>query len=204
MELISLFISFFALVLTLARDFIIPYFFKPKISLEGKNDEECIEDALSITQCPPAFNGDCYSPAIAEDMRWLRLRLKNEGGFFSKTAIKCYVKLVEIRDNQNKKIKPFNAFPLKWSQYPTPKNNLSKGEYHLIDLAYERRSERTLYPAAYSNFELPNLLLDKKDELLGPGIYSFKVIVYGDNFEPVEKEFKVELSQRFGELRFVG
>ena len=212
-------VSIIALLISFSKDFIIPAIFKPRIILEGKNDEECVDDALMDTFASRNIQQKLESQGLtAEDFpnkfkslvsghkkksRWLRLRLKNGKGFFSRTAINCYVKLIEIRNSKNKCIRPFNAFPLMWVSYATPKSNLAKGEYHLLDLAFEKENERVIYPATHHHYGLPNALFERRNEKLSPDVYTFKLGVYGDNFNPIVKDIKVELTQQFGELKFV-
>ena len=211
-------VSVIAILISISKEVIIPIFFKPKIVLEGTNDDECPDDATANTHSfyileaklrSQGLDPKTYPPNVKASLekyknksRWLRLRIKNEGGFFSKTATNCYVKLIEIKNRKNQRIKPFNAFPLMWVSYAISKNNLAKGEYHLLDLVYEIEDERVLYPATYGSFGLPNRLVERKEEKLGPGVYIFKLGVYGDNFNPIFKEIKVELTQNFGELKF--
>lgn len=207
-------ISIIALLATLTKDFVIPWIFKPKLILEGKNDDECVDDALSETMESRIFENDIKTKGLQpEDFnderfrlkqksRWIRIRIINASGFFSRTATNCYIKLIEIRNSKNQPIRPFNAFPLMWVSYASAKNDLAKGEYHLLDLVFENEKERVLYPAVYGHFGLPLKLLSRKEEKLGPDVYTFKVGVYGDNFDPIFKEFKIELTKKFGELKF--
>jgi hypothetical protein len=215
----SIGLSIIALLFTFTKDFFLPFVFKPKLVLEGENDDECVDDALGDTIKSRAiydalsikgFKENEYPEKVKETltkykikMRWLRLRIKNNGDFCSRTANNCYVKLIGIRNGKGQLIRPFNAFPLMWVSYATSKNNLSKGEYHLLDLAYEIEGERSLYPATWGPYGLPNALSERKKEKLGPDIYTFIIGVYGDNFDPFQKEIKIELTQQFGELKFV-
>jgi len=214
----SLIIAGTALLIALAKDFILPNIFKPRIEIEGKNDEECLDDALAHTMESKLIENRLVEQGVPQEeaideikqvvenskkkQRWLRIRIKNGGGFWSRTAINCYVKLIEIRNSKNQPIRPFNAFPLMWVLYATPKGNLSKGENHLLDLAFENENERVIYPAAWARFGLSNALIERRNEKLTPDVYTFKLGIYGDNFEPKTKELKVELTNRFGELRF--
>jgi hypothetical protein len=118
---------------------------------------------------------------------------------FSSTARKCYVKLIEIRDEHNQKIQPLDAFPLNWVHYTDVKVDLAKGEEHFLTLAFEPENKRILVP--FPPQYLPNELI--KSEKLGPSTYTFKLGVYGDNFDPLFKEFKIKLTSKFGELKFV-
>jgi hypothetical protein len=216
----SLGISIIALVIAFSRDVIIPLIFKPRIVLEASNDDECINMGLSDTTTSSLIQqslkrqlggvkAEAY-PAQAKQLvknfqkrsRWLRVRIRNKDGFFSRTAVNCYVKLIEIKNGQGQKIGPFDAFPLLRAQYATPKNNLAKGEYHLLCLVHEYEDERVLYPTTWNDFCLSYELLAHKAERLGPGKYTLKLSVYGDNFNPVHQEIKVELSQQFGDLKF--
>ncbi len=212
-------LSLIAFIAAIAKDFILPFIFKPRLTLEGCNDSECIHDAINrrVVEDPlhllskeNNISSFCFKDGeikslveLKEKTRWLRLRLINNGGFFSRTAVNCYVKLIWIRKSNGQSIQPFDPFPLKWVSYGKSKNDLAKGEYHLLDLVFEKDNERILYPVTYGEFGLPSLLLERKSEKLGPDVYTFRIGVYGDNFDPIYKEFKVELTQEFGELRFV-
>ncbi|MBI2148972.1 hypothetical protein HYU23_04785 [Candidatus Woesearchaeota archaeon] len=180
---ISIIIAIVALVFTALKDFIIPYILKPRISMEAKNDEECIEDCGEESQIKS---------------RWLRLKLINKSGFFSNKAKNCYVKLLGIYNSNHEKMHPFSQFPLPWVCYNNYKNDLSKGETHLIDLVYEYGTKRRLYVNG-KDYPIPVKLLNK----LIPGKYIFKVGVYGDNFNPKFYDFTVELGNQFGELKFI-
>lgn len=214
----SLGISGFALAVALAKDFILPVIFKPRIEIEAVNDEECPDNALAhsleskliednlVSQGLPLEHAPIEIKKTIEEhkkkQRWLRIRVKNKAGFFSRTAVNCFVKLIAIKNTKNQLVRPLNAFPLMWTSYATSRANLAKGEYHLVDLVFETEDERVLHPAAWGKFGLPNALLERKDEKLGLGVYTFKLGIYGDNFEPKIKEVKVELTNKFGELRF--
>lgn len=210
----ALIVSIIALFVALLKDFIIPTIFKPKLILEGKNDDECVDNALgkkhlkgkifsNLSQV--GVDGQTGEPIyeLKSKSRWLRLRLKNKKGFFSKTARNCYVKLIKVKNSKGITIRPFNAFPLMWVSYAVSKNNLAKGEYHLLDLAFETENERVIYPATHNQFCLPNLLIERKKEKLGPDVYTFRLGVYGDNFDSQYINIKVELTQKFGELKFI-
>jgi len=188
----ALFISIFALLSNILRDFILPLIFKPRLSIEAENDDECIEDTIS------AMLG-------SQKSRWLRIRIRNDDALFSRKANNCYVKLLSIRDINNKRlVKPFNPFPLPWVLYNNYKNDLAKGEYHLIDLVYEQKSQRCLFING-KDYPLPSILSKRIEdsEEFGPGSYALNIALYGDNFKPVFKTIKVEITDDFGKLRFI-
>lgn len=179
-------ISIIALLAALTKDFFIPSFFKPRLKLEGKDDGECVINNVVVP---------------GGDARWIRLRLINKDSWRSRKAEKCYMKLLEIRDSKNKKIMPFDQTPLMWVTYDNTKNDLSKGEYHLVDLVHEMKVN------SYLNFKFDiQIKLLKEREIgnkLGPGNYIFKVGVYGDNFNSFSEEFKIKITNKFGELNFL-
>lgn len=184
--IIAIIISGIAVLLTLFRDFILPSIFGPRLELEGRDDGECVTNAI-------------VTPG--GDSRWIRLRLINGDGWRSRKAKNCYLKLLEIKDNHGKKILPFDQAPLKWVTYDNTKNNLSKGESHLIDLVHEFDIKSHRYLSF--DFSLQISLLKEIDKKLGPGKYVFKIGVYGDNFNSFEKSFGIRLTNNFGELNFV-
>jgi len=180
----ALLISFIALIIAILKDFILPLIFKPNLVLKINNSELFVRDASSGR----------------ERSRWARIKIANKDGFFTRKAENCYLKLIEIRNSDNELIQPFNQSPLKWTVYQNAKNDLSKGESHFIDLVYESTGHRVLYPATIS---VPIRLLEEAENKLGPGTYSLKVGVYGDNFNSFTKTFNVELGKNFGHLKYV-
>ncbi len=182
-SLAGILIASLALLLTLLKDFILPSIFKPRLELIGEDNGQCVVDASN------EFN---------QPSRWIRLKLKNKNSFWTKKAKNCYVKLLEIRNSKGDKISPIDPCPLMWVTYEDYKGNLAIGESHLIDLTHE-------YPTVrYLNFKIPiPLEIRRRAEIdLGPGMYSILVGVYGDNFSPIYKKFKVKLTNSFGELNF--
>jgi len=194
LEIVALFVSFMAITLVFFKDFIHPLIFKPKITLKGGNDEECIEDAKS----PGGV-----------DSRWVRLKIRNKDSFFSKPAKNCYIKLLSIKNEKNKRITPFNPVPLTWNHYDTSpydkltggKHNLSVGEYHLIDLVHEKSNID--HQILCFKVPLPRKLGENAPAELGPGKYTFILGVYGDNFKSLKLKFKVGLSKEYGHIKFI-
>jgi len=182
--IISILISLGALFIAALRDFILPLIFMPLLEI-GVNCDECKHDAISP-------DGQVIS-------QWLRFRLVNKNDIRSVVAKNCYVKLIEIRDQNNKKIKPLNPVLLNWVGFKERKNNLSKGEYHMVDLIQWRIGLHHLYPA---NFEIPNELMRNIHNKLGPGKYCFKLGVYGDNIQPMLRDIQIEFDINTG-IQFI-
>ncbi|MEK6917822.1 MAG: hypothetical protein AABW51_02640 [Nanoarchaeota archaeon] len=181
-------ISIVALLGTLTKDFFIPIFFKPTLKIEGIDDGECIQDA---------------SDNLNNITRWIRLRLINKDGFFSRTAKDCYVKLLWVKNSNGTKITPFESLPLTWVSYDDfsgGKYDLARGEYHMIDLVHEFPQRRFL---RFKLAGIPLELIKESESKLSPGIYSFGIAVYGGNFKPIRKIFKARITNKFGELNFV-
>ena len=177
-------ISLFAVLIAIFKDFVKPWIFSPKIKLYGKNAEFYIEETENLTK-----------------HRYLRLKIINSDCNFSSTAKNCYVKLMWIKKDGNV-MSPFTPTILKWSLYDeetepitTRKHDLAKGEPHFIDLCSETKTgKRILF------FQAP--IPSKLAERLGPGKYTFKIDVYGDNFTPKSLMFKIDYTKNFGELNF--
>jgi len=185
-ELIALILSCTAILFTALRDFIIPLFFRPKIFIRVNNDD-CVEETEGVIM---RNVGPVYSPKS----RWLHLKISNKKGIYNKSAKNCRVKLFEILDSSGKNLNP-SPFLLKWGVYENYKNDLAPGEYHYVDLVSE-------------NINIRNLLLQgplpkRTGDKLVPGEYTFKVGVFGDNFSPLFKNFKIEFTENFGELKFI-
>ena len=180
-------ISLLALITTLTRDFFVPLLFKPRMILIGKDDGECVENACDL---------------IGHSSRWVRLKLINKNSFWSKPAKNCYVKLLSIHNSMGDAVKPFTPLPLPWVSYDDfegKKHDLSIGEYHLIDLVNEYEKLRILR----FKISIPLELIKQSDKKLSKGEYTFRVGVYGDNFKPIFKNFKIRLTEKYGELNFV-
>ena len=180
-------ISIVALLTTLARDFFKPFIFKPRLKIEGLDDGECIQNA---------------SDNLNNLTRWIRLRLINQDSFFSRTAKNCYVKLLWVKNSRGLRISPFESLPLTWVSYDDfsgGKYDLAIGEYHMIDLVHEFPQRRFLR----FKLEIPLELIKESESKLSPGIYFFKIAVYGNNFKPIKRIFKIKLTNKFGELNFV-
>ncbi|OIO22064.1 hypothetical protein COV61_03410 [Candidatus Micrarchaeota archaeon CG11_big_fil_rev_8_21_14_0_20_47_5] len=203
-EIAAVIISVFALIISITKDFIMPAIFKPKLILNAENDEECVHEASWYPQKKVKLKETFeFNPKFGKKQRWLRFRLNNRQGFFSRTAENCYVKMLEIRNSKNQPVQPFNMIYLGLFSPAVWKNNLAKGEYQMINLVYETQKERVLNLVPVGPLGLPLSLLERKNEKLCPDVYTLKIGVYGDNFEPTFKEFKVELTKKFGELKFV-
>lgn len=191
-EFWALGISIVALIATLTKDFFIPLFFKPKLEIIIKNNDSFVRTAHF---------------GSGEKSRWMRFLIKNKDSFFGARAKRCRIKLLKIRDSDDNLILPFDQAPLPWTVYknvggfPAYRNDLSKGESHFIDLVYEKENVSYIKPACLS---LPNSLLIKmeKKEVLTPGIYKFKIGVYGDNFKSFTRTFKLSFETVFGKLKY--
>ena len=81
LEVIAILISVIAVIISFLKELFLPIIMKPKISIEGINDNICVENATDSKD---------------RKSRWVRLRLKNEKTVFSIPAKKCYVKLIFI------------------------------------------------------------------------------------------------------------
>jgi len=184
-------ISVIAILITVTKDFFMPFLFKPRLFIEGYDDGECVQDANSN---------------LNTQARWIRLRLTNGKNFwhrfFGRSAKNCYVKLLWIQNSEMKKVMPFESLPLTWVNYDDftgNRYNLGVGEDHMIDLVHEYPNERILR----FKISVPTDLLREARIKLRPGKYTFKVAVYGDNFKPISKQFKIQLTDKFGEINFI-
>ena len=80
-------IAISAIMITVLKDFIKPWIFKPNIKIVGRDDGECIENA----------SDDVAIPGVKLS-RWVRLRIINKNSFWSIPAKNCYIKLLAIID----------------------------------------------------------------------------------------------------------
>lgn len=185
LEYWTLIIAGIAVLFTALRDFIIPTIFKPRLRLNGKNQDFYIEEAEHLTK-----------------RRYIRLKIINKNSFWSRPAKNCYIKLIEIKKD-GELMHPFTPVPLKWSSYDEEtgpitkrKHNLAKGEFHFIDLCYECETyKKRLY------FQTP--IPPKLQVKLEAGRYTFKVGIYGNNFAPKLEIFNLIYTGNFGDLKFI-
>lgn len=194
LEYWTLVLASIAILFAVLKDFILPFIFKPKIHIEGIDDGECIENASDDVKIP----GEKLS-------RWVRLRIINKNSFFSVSAKNCHIKLLSIKNKKGKKITPFNLIPLTWVNYDEEnkggKHDLSIGEYHLIDLVHEKSYVNRILCFKFNQC-LPLELRKKTQKEFGPGSYIFNVGIYGDNFKPQQKDFRIKFPKKFGKINF--
>lgn len=193
--LIAIVISIITIIFATLKDFILPYIFHPNLKLDWRNDEYCI-------QTTPLDTIETATGKVVDtlNVRWLRLHITNKGRRAT-AATNCYVKLLEIKDPNNKIVIPFNPALLTWVQYETKTGHLAKNEDHYIDLVYEPENKRVL---CLPKIQIPNSLHKIYEKVFGKiGIYTLRVGVYADNANGKEYEVKVKLTKNFGELSFV-
>ena len=193
LEIWSFLFALIAIVVSLAKEIILPIWIKPDIKIIYENDDECVHDAMTW---------DGRGERCVFTSKWLRLKIKNAG---RKTAKGCYIKLTAIRDDKGDLIKPFDPCPLLWTVFneDNRKNDyweidLAKKEHHFINLVYQSAETDFIGIRALS---LPTTLIAKIKKS-PPGKFKFDVTAYGDNFEPVSEQVGIVVTKNYAELKF--
>lgn len=174
--IIPIVLSIVAILFTAFKDFILPWFFKPK---------------LNITYLPeaPYKKGPVVKNSGNLFEVYDRFKIENIGREIAKN-VRCQV--YQIKDSNNKSY-DFQGYHLKWASRPESTQDFSKverlniavGESEFVDLIYMRTDNTTQF---YFN-KYPNIPSGMDDSLY-IGDYTIEVIVSGDNFKPYLVSFK--------------
>ncbi len=174
---ISLLLAGIAILFTALKDFILPWFFKPKLEITYNSKE-------------PYKKGPVIKNSGNMWENHERFKIENIGREIAKNA-RC-----QIQDIKNKDGKSFHlqGYHLKWASRPESAQDFSKverlniapGESEFVDLIYMRTDNTTnFYFNKYPN--IPTVI----DDYLPIGDYTITTIISGDNFKPYFATFKI-------------
>lgn len=174
--IIPVILSLIAIIFTAFKDFILPWFFKPKLK-------------ISYLPVPPykrhsiVLTGSILS---AFD----RFKIENIG---KSTAKNCRCQIYSIKNKEGEEL-DLQGFPLKWANWPDmlsgferkERINIGLGESEFVDFVYMRGDDTTkIFLSSYDRS-----VLGKGDNLYINN-YNIKVIISGDNFKPYIASFKI-------------
>ncbi len=174
--IISILLSIIAILFTALRDFILPYFFKPKLKISYISIPPYKRHSIVLT-------GSILS---AFD----RFKVENIG---KSTAKNCRCQIYQIVDSKKNKL-DLQGFPLRWANWPDmlsgfekkERLNIGVGESEFVDFVYMRGDDTTkIFLSSYD----PSIL-GKGDNLYIDN-YNIDVIISGDNFKPYIARFKI-------------
>ena len=171
-EIWAFIISILSIILTLLRDFILPWFLKPKLKIQYKEE----------------FPYRRENRPVDSSLNWrtfLKFSITNKG---DKPALNCRCQILRI-ERDKKILEGYNGFPLKWANRPEyfsgERLNIGQGEVEFVDLAYIMNYP-TIYISTYNDFPI-----DEEYKTLSSGEYDLFLILSGDNFQPYQLRFKI-------------
>ncbi len=176
-------LSVIAILFTAFKDFILPWFFKPKLKITYSQE-------APYKKGPKVKNSGNFFEVYE------RFKVENLGKEIAKN-VRCQV--YDIKDSNNKPF-DFQGYHLKWASRPESAQEFSKverlniavGESEFAELVYMRTDNTTnIYFSKYPN--IPSGM----DESLPIGDYAIRVIVSGDNFKPYLASFKINKRLEF-------
>lgn len=189
--IIPIALSLVAIIFAAFKDFILPYFIKPKLKISYL-------PVLPYKRHSIVLTGSIIS---AFD----RFKIENIG---KSTAKNCRCQIYSIKNKEGKEL-DLQGFPLKWANWPDmlsgfkkkERVNIGFGESEFIDFVYMREDDTTkIFLSSYDSSVLgkgDNLYIDN---------YNIKVIISGDNFKPYIASFKIGKQARIDgfEIKLLG
>ena len=174
---ISLLLSFIAILFTALKDFILPFFIKPKLKITYTDKEP-------YKRAPIFLNPGSILSAFD------RFKVENIG---KATAKNCRCQIYQVKDGKGKEV-DLQGFPLRWASRPDSGTDFSKaerlnigpGESEFADLIYMRSDNTTrMFLSSYHSTPIG------MGDSIAVDNYTLKVIISGDNFKPYFASFKV-------------
>jgi len=170
-------ISILAILITLLKDFFIPFFHKPKIVFKYKEDEPFRRDNVRVINVPGRLSS------------YLRFSVRNAG---NRPALNCRCQILEV-EKDSAKFGDYQGFPLKWAGRPEPILDQSKaerltigiGETEFIDLAKTDNTDPYIHLQKYHSIDIGI------SDIIPPGEYIIKLIFSGDNFKSRKIKFRI-------------
>lgn len=179
MATISLIISSAVAIAVIYREFIHDKVFSPKFevtfSLEGRISRE-----TTVSWPPGALESPQWKAAF-----WPRLQVKNVG---RSVARRCEGILTEVTNPEGKLDTRYDPLSLSWSIAPT-----SRG-LEPLDIARNRVVDLNTFYTIKGEPKAPFATHPDPRGIplhLGPGDYWLRIVIYGDNFKPVERGYAV-------------
>jgi hypothetical protein len=178
LEYWTLIIAGIAILFTALKDFILPFFIKPRLKITYFPKEPYKRSAV--------FLNSSHYPSVFD-----RFKIENKGQISAKN---CRCQIYCIKNKQNK-VQDLQGFPLAWASRPdfVERLNIGKGESEFVDLVHMRSDDTTqIFLNSYHNVPVgmpSNVSIDD---------YFFEVIISGDNFNPYIARFEVLKQPTYG------
>ena len=179
MAIASLVISLLVALAVIYRDIIRDLYFKPELEVTFSLDEPV--SRVTTVAWPLGIS----HPSQWKSAFWPRLRIKNTGRSVAK---RCEGILTEIRKPDGTLDKRYDPTTLRWAIAP-----ISRG-LEPLDITRSREVDLNIF----TTFENESLAIfathpDPRGIPLGlePNDYWIHIVIYGDNFKPVERGYAV-------------
>lgn len=177
-EIWALIISLIAIIFTLMKDFILPWFFKPKLKFEYQEEIPYRREDVIINR-----NADLKGS-------FLRFSVENIG---RRPALNCRCQVLRI-EKDSEIFGDYQGFPLRWASRPESiinqasgeRLNIAIGETEFIDLAVTSNNNNFIHLQKYHDVDIGI------KEVIEPGEYDIFLIFSGDNFKPYTLKFHVK------------
>ena len=174
-EIWALFISFIAIIFTLLKDFILPWWFKPRLEF---NYEE-----------KPPYRRENVVINRQNNLRgtFLRFSIKNTG---RAPALNCRCQITKL-ERGGKLYGDYQGFPLKWASRPEcvinqasgERLNIGIGETEFVDLVVAANTDSNIHFQKYHQIDIGI------KEFVEAGSYQLFLLFSGDNFKPYTLQF---------------
>ena len=175
--IVPIVLSLVAIIFTAFKDFILPYFLKPKLEISYYSKE------------PYKRSGIIINPG-SELGAFDRFKVENTGKEIAKN---CRCQIYSIKNGEGKTI-DLQGFPLMWASRPdsaenfiqAERLNISPGESEFVDLVHMRSHDTTnIFFNSYHNIPIGMA----NNIPIGENV--IEIIVSGDNFKPYFVRFKI-------------
>jgi hypothetical protein len=161
--------------------FIRPRRARPRFKIELGTGAPFFRETLSI-------KFQSTDPNVTTPTYWVRVRIGNAG---KSAARGCLGQLREIMDSEGKPMEDFDPTRLHWvttdwSKAPFDKVDLGRGDYEYLDLLATQANDDKAYICG-DQFEWAGYTPRGIKRFFEPGEYVLRLVIYGDNVEPVTK-----------------
>lgn len=178
-SIISLVIASLVAIAVIYREFIHDLVFRPSLEVTFSLKEP-ISRETSV-----AWPSEALAPSRSKAAFWPRLRVKNEG---KSVARRCEGILAEVTNSNGELDKRYDPLTLRWAIAP-----IERG-LQPLDIARDRVVHLNTFTTIGGEQNAPFATHPDPRGVplhLEPGDYWLHIVIYGDNFKPVERGYAV-------------
>ena len=182
--------------MAMARDFLIPIFFRPKLLLSAGTTGEYRSDLTGL--------GNSLGTTFGYN--FFRMKIENKSSATTSRADGVYLRILNVYKD-NTELEPFNTMMMRWVSN-TFSEDLSRGEHlfvNLVTICQDENGHRYAYPGHMGGKQLGLSAGFPEDKLDQPGDFSYRIGVYGKrlngrtyiikfHFEPNESDSVTSLT----------